>query len=382
MIVICEECGKKYQIDPSRISEAGAKAKCKACGSVMHLSRPEARPVEKRPPAKPSEPLLTPRSEEEVVSSGRTGKETPPTEPAAVPKRRQGMGLRSKIFLLFFVLPILLIIGAGVLYLQQLNELSSLITGESKKVVTQLGEQIIAEKARSVAEQARLYLLSHPNLRKEEYNANPECSQIAVQKVGLTGYTALYAVPDKDGVWRTWAHANSKIVAIDMSTLKGPMGRNFPGFWKVFSSAKDGKESSGYYTWQEKDGSFRDKYMVCSPVKGTPYVVAATTYLDEFTKPVNEMEARANAISTNTRRTVFGILGGTLLLIGFIVAFYGQRLTSKIKALTQVAERISVGEMDEEITVRSKDELGDLAESISRMQESIRLSIERLRRRR
>jgi len=28
MIVICEECGKKYQIDPSRIKATGAKAKC------------------------------------------------------------------------------------------------------------------------------------------------------------------------------------------------------------------------------------------------------------------------------------------------------------------------------------------------------------------
>jgi HAMP domain-containing protein len=94
------------------------------------------------------------------------------------------------------------------------------------------------------------------------------------------------------------------------------------------------------------------------------------------------MEGRARQISANTRNTVFGILGGTLLLIGLIVAVYGQRLTSRIKSLTSVAERISVGEMDAEIRVKSKDEIGDLAEAIGRMQESIRLSIERLRRRR
>jgi HAMP domain-containing protein len=38
--------------------------------------------------------------------------------------------------------------------------------------------------------------------------------------------------------------------------------------------------------------------------------------------------------------------------------------------------------MDAEIPVTSRDEIGDLAEAIERMQESIRLSIERLRRRR
>jgi HAMP domain-containing protein len=379
MIVICEECGKKYEIDPARIKTMGARAKCRACGSIITISKPPGKPAQPPPPVKPSAPLHSP----ERSAAAEPKRESAVLKKAvSVPKKKKGMGLRAKIFLLFFVLPIVLIIGAGLLYLQQLESLSSLITGESTKMVTQLGQQIIAEKARSVAAQVRLYLLSHPDLKKEAFDSDKDFRQIAVQKVGLTGYTALYAVPDRDGVWRTWAHANSKIVGIDMSTLKVPMGRNFPGFWRVFSSAKDGKESSGYYTWQEKDGSFRDKYMVCSPVKGTPYNVAATTYLDEFTKPVHLMEAKARQISTNTRNTVFGILGGTLLLIGLIVALYGQHLTSRIKSLTGVAERISVGEMDAEIHVKSNDEIADLAEAISRMQESIRLSIERLRRRR
>jgi HAMP domain-containing protein len=380
MIVICEECGKKYQIDPSRIKGAGAKAKCKVCGNMMNISKPERDPVEKQPPNRVSEQAPAAIGPETAPEPEK--KEEAPKEAALFGKTKQNLGLRAKIFLLFFVLPIVLIIAAGLLYLQQLNALSSLITGESTKMVTSLGEQIIAEKARSVAAQVRLFLLNHPHLKKEAFNSDKTFREIAVQKVGVTGYTALHAVPDADGIWRNWGHTNPNIVGIDMSTLKGPMGVNFPGFWSVFSAGKDGRESSGYYTWQEKDGSFRDKYMVCSPVVGTPYYVAATTYLDEFTKPVQEMEAKAAAISTKTRNTVFGILLGTLILIGLVVALYGRLLTSRIRSLTDVAERISVGEMDAEIRITSKDELGDLAEAIGRMQESIRLSIERLRRRR
>jgi HAMP domain-containing protein/DNA-directed RNA polymerase subunit RPC12/RpoP len=385
MIIICEECGKKYQIDPSRIKTAGAKAKCKACGSMMTISKPETKPVEPPPALRPTREIpakgdAPPPPREEPPSKG---KEEKPEVKEAVPKaKKKGMGLRFKIFILFFLVPIILFVGAGYLYLWQLENLSALITEESSKAVTQLGEQIIAEKARSVASQVRLYLMSRPDLKKEGFSADPEFTKLAVQKVGLTGYTALHGVPDNQGIWRNWAHTNPKIVGLDMSTLKGPMGNNFPGFWKVFSNGKDGKESSGYYKWQEPDGSFRDKYMVCAPVQGTPYYVAATTYLDEFTKPVKEMEAKAIAISTNTRNIVLGILGGTLLLIGIIVALYGTRLTSRIKKLTSVAEQISVGEMDAEIPVTSRDEIGDLAEAIGRMQESIRLSIERLRRRR
>jgi predicted Zn finger-like uncharacterized protein len=380
MIVICEECGKKYQIDPSRIKGSGAKVKCPACGNIMHISKPATKPVDKGPPGWPPEQPLAAIRPEPAPEPEK--KEERPKEVAFIEKKKKGIGLRAKIFLLFFVLPIVFIISAGLLYLQQLNALSSLITGESTKMVTHLGEQIIAEKARSVASQVRLFLASHPNLEKKDFNNDEVFRKIAVQKVGLTGYTALHAVPDKDGIWRNWGHTNPNIVAIDMSTLKGPMGVNFPGFWKVFSAGKDGKESSGYYTWQEKDRSFRDKYMVCAPVTGTPYYIAATTYLDEFTKPVQAMEARAKEISTRTRNTVFGILGGTLILIGLVVALYGRLLTSRIRSLTDVAERISVGDMDAEIKVTSKDELGDLAEAIGRMQESIRLSIERLRRRR
>ena len=49
---------------------------------------------------------------------------------------------------------------------------------------------------------------------------------------------------------------------------------------------------------------------------------------------------------------------------------------------TATLERISVGDLAAEIKTESRDEIGELAEAIARMQDSIRLSIERLRRRR
>jgi len=384
MIIICEECGKKYQIDPSRIKATGARAKCTACGNMMTISKPEAKPVEPPPALRPTREIPAKGEEPPGVKEEPppTREEKPAVKEAVPEAKKKGMGLRFKIFILFFLVPIILFVGAGYLYLLQLENLSSLITQESTKAVTQLGEQIIAEKARSVASEVRLYLLGRADLKKEAFDADPEFKKLAVQKVGTTGYTALHAVPDSQGIWRNWAHTNPKIVGLDMSTLDKPMGTNFPGFWRVFSNGKEGKESRGYYRWQEADGSFRDKYMVCAPVQGTPYYVAATTYLDEFTQPVKQMEEKAAQISTDTRNIVLGILVGTLLLIGVIVALYGTRLTSRIKKLTSVAEKISVGEMDAEIPVTSRDEIGDLAEAIGRMQESIRLSIERLRRRR
>ena len=76
------------------------------------------------------------------------------------------------------------------------------------------------------------------------------------------------------------------------------------------------------------------------------------------------------------------MLGATLLLIAIIVFVYVLRLTGKIKSLTEVAERISAGDLEVQIERRSRDEIGELAEAIARMQDNIRLSIERLQRRR
>ena len=93
------------------------------------------------------------------------------------------------------------------------------------------------------------------------------------------------------------------------------------------------------------------------------------------------MQFRAKVLTSRARLITWTILGATLLLIGIIVSIYGHRLSSKIRSLTDVADRISVGELGIEIETRSQDEIGELADAIGRMQESIRLSIERLRRR-
>jgi methyl-accepting chemotaxis protein len=68
--------------------------------------------------------------------------------------------------------------------------------------------------------------------------------------------------------------------------------------------------------------------------------------------------------------------------VGTIVSLYGHRISKRLKDLTEVADRISVGELEAEIDTTVGDEIGELSEAISRMQDSIRLSIQRLRRRR
>ncbi|MBU0987648.1 MAG: HAMP domain-containing protein, partial [Proteobacteria bacterium] len=76
------------------------------------------------------------------------------------------------------------------------------------------------------------------------------------------------------------------------------------------------------------------------------------------------------------------LLAVTIVFVFIIAWFSGRALSRPIIKLTDAADRISVGELDVEIDTNRKDEIGDLAEAVARMQDSIRLSIERLRQRR
>jgi methyl-accepting chemotaxis protein len=286
------------------------------------------------------------------------------------------------MFILFFSVPISLVIAASLLYIWQINTLSSELATGSAGTIIKMTEEVVAERAKEVASQCKVYLITHPELKKAFFNYDLKFKRIVVQKIGVTGYTSLYETPGADGVWRTWAHLDPNMIGVDMTTLKESLGESFPGFWKIFTGVKDGKESKGYYKWADAKGTLRDKFIVSIPVMGTPYVVAATAYPDEFTEPVKFMQESAALFALRTRNLVIVILAGTVILIGLIVAVEAYKLTAKIKYLTDVTERISVGDLDVEITgIKSRDEIGELSDAITRMQESIRLAIKRLRER-
>lgn len=78
-------------------------------------------------------------------------------------------------------------------------------------------------------------------------------------------------------------------------------------------------------------------------------------------------------------RLVVAVLVLVVILVSFIVA---RTFTEPINRLTRIADRISLGELDAKIELNRRDEIGELAEAIARMQSSLQAAIERLRARR
>ncbi len=82
-------------------------------------------------------------------------------------------------------------------------------------------------------------------------------------------------------------------------------------------------------------------------------------------------------------RSVF--IAITLLVTAIVLAatyFVARALAQPIIQLTEIADRISLGELDADINIQRKDEIGALADAVGRMQASLQAAIERLRARR
>ncbi|MBW2040264.1 MAG: HAMP domain-containing protein, partial [Deltaproteobacteria bacterium] len=136
-----------------------------------------------------------------------------------------------------------------------------------------------------------------------------------------------------------------------------------------------------YYKWEDPDGKIRDKFMICVPVEGGKYGIAATTYIDEFRSPIVRLKERFEK-EAQEQMVAIGIMAIIALLVAITAAILiSRRITQPLLHLAQVADRISMGDLGARIEVKTKDEIGVLAEALRRMEISLKAAIERLRRR-
>ena len=393
MIIECPNCKKQYNIASERVKQDQVKFRCQACEQIVSVAvraadkasidpqgsdtAPSAGAAESTAPRVESSPPASP-----VAKTGSSSSTAASFASGRARSRGKRLGVGGKMTLLFFLIPILLMVAAGGIYMWELKKLTDHISRDSYHIVERLSHDLVNDTARMVSEQCRLYLQSHDELVRSEFNQDAEFRRLAMQTVGETGYTCIYAVPDALGRSALLLHPNESIIGIDLPTaMKKALKENFSAWYDIYKGAFAGKATSGYYNWKEKDGSIRKKYMTCVPVKDTPFIVAATTYVEEITREVNALRTKAAGMTRNTATIIAGVFLITLAMVGTSVMVYGRRLKGNLVRLTDAAERISVGELNTEIKVDTNDEISDLSDAISRMQESIRLSIERLRRR-
>ena len=311
-------------------------------------------------------------------------------------EKKGGMGLLPRLILGIFI-PILLafLIIGNILFFSvnfgsfhfksikdigfgSLTELSAAAVKESTDSLNKLGERVIQEKAQDVAKQIEVFIKSQPKTSFVALSKNPRLKEIAVQKVGETRYTAVH-----DNLGINYFHVNPKIVGTDLRQL----ATKLPEFWKILEAGLSGP-ASGYYNWKDSDGSTRSKFMYTAPVQGTNLIVAATTYIDEFSKPakaiiekMTQIEKTYSTQYNNRFRTFSFIVLLDLLVLLVVIYLYSYSIIRPIKYLSDVADKISMGDLKTTIKVKAKGEVAVLAESVERMQTSVKAAIDRLQRR-
>lgn len=295
------------------------------------------------------------------------------------------MKLTEKMMLLiiaFSILPIILIglvvlhstHSMGVETIETTHKITNSAIADSSESLMELGEQMIKQKAEGVASMLALYLREHPQKTISELQADPDFQSLAVQKVGETGYTA---VTDVDSAVCLF-HSKEETVGKDLQTLASTL----PDFWGIMKESLGGRHSSGYYDWEEPDGSVRQKYMHVAPVSestadGTSISVAATTYIDEFTQPVTRTERQIESAydrilsgymdQTETiRQQLFVVISVVILLLVVFGLMFSHSVTKPIKSLTVSAKQIIDGNLDYPLpNVRTRDEVQELGDAMS-----------------
>ncbi|MHA2364428.1 MAG: ATP-binding protein [Candidatus Hodarchaeales archaeon] len=89
--------------------------------------------------------------------------------------------------------------------------------------------------------------------------------------------------------------------------------------------------------------------------------------LEEFLQPVDDIKTEIhNEVNTFTLTAFFSVL--LVGLLGLGLAYFGtQWITSPIKMMTEATERIGEGDLNTQIKVSSKDEIGKLIQSFNEM---------------
>jgi len=302
-------------------------------------------------------------------------------EGAKAPGGRRTFSLATKLMFAFLALSLVAFACIGYLSIYTMNGiettaeensnmLGKLAVNDSITALQQLGESAIKEKALDVAEEVRIFLESHSGLSGEAMGKDPELVKIAIQPVGKTGYTCIY----EKGTAMMRLHPNAQYVNFDMRNLR----ERLPSWWKIYEPSLSGSVSGGYYDWLEADGSIRQKFMYMVPVGGTGYMVAATTYIDEFTAPARETEqsiasatrSASDSISNEIERTkmLFAFIFLTILFgVACMVLLISRTITGPIRTLTEGTEIIGAGNLDHRVNIHSGDEIEQLATAINRM---------------
>lgn len=360
MIINCEECGKRYKIDENKIKGEKARLKCKACGNIMEITRPQPKkepeqlpdyvspiPEYAAPPSPTSDAKAQwdegPKKTEPSFREERTRELNPATLTKEKTRRFSGLGIGFKLLIVF--------IGFVVI-------MGSVLTFVYLKYVPSLMVNQINLRTYSISRSFSAAVLQ-PLLVRNYLRIN-KSAEVISQLPGV----AYVSVTNKRGI----------VIAGIFGDIK-----RFPSKFaaKVKQEGFPTELSRQNLILKGKKHSAKDLMVGGQKIHDVAVPIGETggeAHVGLFTEDV-EKAVRESLTPLLIILAVMAILGG---LAFFLVA---RTISRPIRSLTDAAQRISLGQIDIPIDVKGGGEIAELSASLERMRFSIKSAIERLRRR-
>ena len=251
---------------------------------------------------------------------------------------------------------------------------------ESIAALEDSGRRIIQLKAAVVARDVQVFIEQHPELSIQKLTQDEQLKKLAIQTVGQTGNTMVY---DRNGI--IYFNSDASLVGAKVDSVS----TGIPELEPIIKSSLSGGEAAGYYDVEDNVGNVRSKYIYTVPVVGTPFIVAATTFIDEFSRPAAETESKISTAVLNTTRyierqmdlaqwTFIVIIVCMIAIISVLASIIARTITEPIVALTRGSEIIAQGNLDYKIKVKTGDETEHLAEQFNTMTSTLKESYSNL----
>ncbi len=445
LTIACNSCGESYKIDSSRIKGESARVRCKKCDHIILVSKSKSLDegiTESPPPRRVVPQSLPSMGKEEAVAPATPGKaETPPREALSFESKKVRFGLAIKVIILMLVVSLIpLAIFWGVTFKEGTKQIESDTELLMTQIAEGLGNQVeewLDKNVRVLKAAARLPEI----LPMERSSQEPVLKAIQqeypwmylVFTVGLNGMNVarnddkpLVSYADRDYykeviggkalAWQTLIGRTNNLPALvlavpiksgdktvgimaasmtidDVSKRVATWKRGNTGFaFLVDEKGKVVAHQLNQYVVSEKNlsahpliAAFKQKRKSATlnftNDQGRPCLgyVRGNTY--GWALAIQQDHEEVFSTLRGIQRLAVILLGLTIVLVLFIAWFSAKRVTKPIMALTKAAEQMSLGNLNLKIDIKSKDEIGLLAQAITRMQTSLRLALDRLKRR-
>lgn len=352
MVIICEECGKRYKIDEEKLVKARTLFNCPNCKSAIEVLKPKQN-VETIEPEQVSGDMLKDNSAAhgsfQTVGRNDTSEPQRPkpewkTDPSSISAKSKSNGftIGKKLLLVF----IAFIVLAG-----------SILTLVYMKFVPSLMHDQIDLRTYSISRSFSA-AIHQPLLIKNYLRVN----KTAETNAALPG-VAYVSVLNKRGVVVAGILGDQDRFAPDFIERVKTSG--FPKEISTQNRIPSGQRESAT-DFSVGGQEIHDVAVMIGDTGGEAHVGLFTADVDQA--------VRQSLVPLLIFLLVIAFLGGLCFLM------VARTISRPIHLLSQAAEKISLGEIDMPIEVKGGGEISDLAASLERMRFSIKAAMKRLRR--